>query len=143
MNEFSQLLIAIHDRMHVRILQMERRVLPGLAKYGVMTHMLKEELQKGAAMRQREFRLMDDLQRMQTQTQADASVQQRHQKAEVASAAATDSRLAHEQILHQADAFEKQKLLDLRNVLLTFCTIELAFHSKVSTQLNKCMKKMP
>ncbi|XP_055336344.1 CBY1-interacting BAR domain-containing protein 1-A-like [Paramacrobiotus metropolitanus] len=130
LNEFSTVITSVQDRLNGSLLRLESHVVPGFSKFGMMAHSVKQDGQKSIALRQKEARLAMELQQMQNATKAETTVQQRHQKAEAVAHAATDARLAHEQLLEQADKFEKQKLTDLRQLLMNFLQIELGFHAK-------------
>lgn len=137
---------APQDHMHARILRLENKVVMGFSKYGTMCHVLKTEVQKGVHIRNSEQRHQDDLQKMQVKLKsADADAAARQQKAEFVALAASDAQRAHDILLREADKFEQQKLEDMRRVLMNFCEIELAFHSKavkLFTQAYRSAKKL-
>ncbi|GAU90980.1 hypothetical protein RvY_03321 [Ramazzottius varieornatus] len=130
LTEYSGFLAAVQDHMHARVLRIEAKVVGGFAKYGTMCHTIKEEVQKGVQIRDKEQKFQEQLQRMNSKSPGDANDQARQHKKDSAAVAALDAQRAHDVLLREADKFEQTRLEDVRRLLMNFCEIELAFHTR-------------
>ncbi|XP_055341153.1 uncharacterized protein LOC129590140 [Paramacrobiotus metropolitanus] len=127
--EFAHALATVQDYEQARISRIEAKVISGFAKYGFLCHTIKDEVQKGLHIREREQRQTEQYLRLQSDISL--SEPRRQQKLESANMAANDSKRAQELLQRRSDKFEQQKLEDMRRVLLNFCEIEIAYHARV------------
>ena len=116
LTEYSGFLAAVQDHMRARVLRIESKVVGGFAKYGTMCHTIKEEVQKGVQIRDKEQKFQDQLQKMNSKTPGDVSkdAQARQHKKDSAAVAASDAQRAHDLLLREADKFEQTRLEDVR-----------------------------
>ncbi|OWF51053.1 Protein FAM92A1 [Mizuhopecten yessoensis] len=137
---FSENLSAIQDYRQAGIQRVETKVLRPLSDYGNICKQVKSGVKTELTAIKKEQKTVQQLQKVRTKNPADAH-QISRAETEVQKASA-DASIGSKALETQLDLFEKNRIHDLKNIMIDFVNVEMMFHARALEFYSKCFESL-
>ncbi|XP_044743164.1 protein FAM92A isoform X1 [Chrysoperla carnea] len=128
LTNFSTILLSLGDFKDARVQKLDNKVVAELSQYEVICKHAKDEVKHTFVLREKEINRKKQLDKIRERNPRNRQ-QINQAETELVKASAEVSRTI-KALEDQTDEFERQKLRNLKTILLDFITIELAYHAK-------------
>ncbi|KAM9418215.1 CBY1-interacting BAR domain-containing protein 1 isoform 4-T4 [Salvelinus alpinus] len=125
MKQFADNLAKVQDYRQAEVERLEAKVVEPLKSYGSVVKLKREDLKTSQSARNRESKQMQQLERMRQRNPSDRQIIAESDLQRATMDATRTTRQLEETI----DAFEKQKIQDIK-IFGEFLTVEMSFHAK-------------
>ncbi|KAM9418212.1 CBY1-interacting BAR domain-containing protein 1 isoform 1-T1 [Salvelinus alpinus] len=126
MKQFADNLAKVQDYRQAEVERLEAKVVEPLKSYGSVVKLKREDLKTSQSARNRESKQMQQLERMRQRNPSDRQIIAESDLQRATMDATRTTRQLEETI----DAFEKQKIQDIKKIFGEFLTVEMSFHAK-------------
>ncbi|XP_021428480.1 protein FAM92A isoform X4 [Oncorhynchus mykiss] len=127
MKQFADNLAKVQDYRQAEVERLEAKVVEPLKSYGSVVKLKREDLKTSQSARNRESKQMQQLERMRQRNPSDRQIIS--QAESDLQRATMDATRTTRQLEETIDAFEKQKIQDIK-IFGEFLTVEMSFHAK-------------
>ncbi|XP_045565461.1 CBY1-interacting BAR domain-containing protein 1 isoform X1 [Salmo salar] len=128
MKQFADNLAKVQDYRQAEVERLEAKVVEPLKSYGSVVKLKREDLKTSQSARNRESKQMQQLERMRQRNPSDRQIIS--QAESDLQRATMDATRTTRQLEETIDAFEKQKIQDIKKIFGEFLTVEMSFHAK-------------
>ncbi|XP_041728039.1 protein FAM92A [Coregonus clupeaformis] len=128
MKQFADNLAKVQDYRQAEVERLEAKVVEPLKSYGSVVKLKREGLKTTQSARNRESKQMQQLERMRQRNPSDRQIIS--QAESDLQRATMDATRTTRQLEETIDAFEKQKIQDIKKIFGEFLTVEMSFHAK-------------
>ncbi|KAJ8918236.1 hypothetical protein NQ315_014106 [Exocentrus adspersus] len=133
LENFAESLSTISDYGEMRVQSLDSKVISEFARYEDICKHVKDDVKNIYTAREREINRKRQLDRIKERNPRN---RQQIAKSDLVRATAEVSKTIHS-LEEKTNNFEKQKLHDLKSILLDFITIEMGYHAKALEVLSK------
>ncbi|GAB1293728.1 CBY1-interacting BAR domain-containing protein 2 [Apodemus speciosus] len=124
--DFAEDLAKVQDYRQAEVERLEAKVLSPLKLYGAQIKQTRADIKKCKRVQNNEIKQLEKLEKLRQKSPSD-----RQMIAETsAQRASVDTNRSTHHLAETVDAFQEQKLKDLRRIFSDFVTIEMVFHAK-------------
>uniref|UniRef100_A0A674C172 CBY1 interacting BAR domain containing 1 n=1 Tax=Salmo trutta TaxID=8032 RepID=A0A674C172_SALTR len=129
MKQFADNLAKVQDYRQAEVERLEAKVVEPLKSYGSVVKLKREDLKTSQSARNRESKQMQQLERMRQRNPSDRQIIVSQAESDL-QRATMDATRTTRQLEETIDAFEKQKIQDIKKIFGEFLTVEMSFHAK-------------
>ncbi|EDL11633.1 mCG51395, isoform CRA_b [Mus musculus] len=124
--DFAEDLAKVQDYRQAEVERLEAKVISPLKLYGAQIKQTRADIKKCKRVQNNEIKQLEKLEKLRQKSPSD-----RQMIAETsAQRASVDTNRSTLHLVETVDAFQEQKLKDLRRIFSDFVTIEMVFHAK-------------
>ncbi|XP_060247862.1 CBY1-interacting BAR domain-containing protein 2 [Meriones unguiculatus] len=128
MRDFAEDLAKVQDYRQAEVERLEAKVISPLKLYGAQIKQTRADIKKCKRVQNNEIKQLEKLEKLRQKSPSDR--QMISQAETSAQRASVDTNRSTHHLAETVDAFQEQKLKDLRKIFSDFVTIEMVFHAK-------------
>ncbi|XP_050021161.1 CBY1-interacting BAR domain-containing protein 2 [Alexandromys fortis] len=128
MRDFAEDLAKVQDYRQAEVERLEAKVISPLKLYGAQIKQTQADIKKCKRVQNNEIKQLEKLEKLRQKSPSDR--QMISQAETSAQRASVDTNRSTHHLAETVDAFQEQKLKDLRRIFSDFVTIEMVFHAK-------------
>ncbi|XP_059118503.1 CBY1-interacting BAR domain-containing protein 2 [Peromyscus eremicus] len=128
MKDFAEDLAKVQDYRQAEVERLEAKVISPLKLYGAQIKQTRADIKKCKRVQNNEIKQLEKLEKLRQKSPSDR--QMISQAETSAQRASVDTNRSTHHLAETVDAFQEQKLKDLRRIFSDFVTIEMVFHAK-------------
>nr|XP_034378886.1 protein FAM92B isoform X2 [Arvicanthis niloticus] len=126
--DFAEDLAKVQDYRQAEVERLEAKVISPLKLYGAQIKQTRADIKKCKRVQNNEIKQLEKLEKLRQKSPSDR--QMISQAETSAQRASVDTNRSTHHLAETVDAFQEQKLKDLRRIFSDFVTIEMVFHAK-------------
>ncbi|EGV94111.1 Protein FAM92B, partial [Cricetulus griseus] len=131
MKDFAEDLAKVQDYRQAEVERLEAKVISPLKLYGAQIKQTRADIKKCKRVQNNEIKQLEKLEKLRQKSPSDRQMIVSFLLAETsAQRASVDTNRSTHHLAETVDAFQEQKLKDLRRIFSDFVTIEMVFHAK-------------